>query len=67
MHPHRHDETSLKWLLEPRLDAAFIDMLGDSPLAVQIMLYFKSAGARGQALHQDDFYLRAAPGTCVAV
>lgn len=66
MHPHRHDETSLKWLLDPRLDAAFIDLLGDSPIAVQTMLYFKPAGARGQALHQDNFYLRAAPGTCVA-
>jgi ectoine hydroxylase-related dioxygenase (phytanoyl-CoA dioxygenase family) len=30
------------------------------------MLYFKPAGARGQALHQDNFYLRAQPGTCVA-
>ena len=30
------------------------------------MLYFKPAGARGQALHQDNFYLRAQPGTCMA-
>ena len=30
------------------------------------MLYFKPAGARGQALHQDNFYLRAQPGTCLA-
>lgn len=30
------------------------------------MLYFKPAGARGQALHQDNYYLRAQPGTCLA-
>jgi ectoine hydroxylase-related dioxygenase (phytanoyl-CoA dioxygenase family) len=30
------------------------------------MFYFKPPGARGQALHQDNFYLRVEPGTCVA-
>jgi ectoine hydroxylase-related dioxygenase (phytanoyl-CoA dioxygenase family) len=30
------------------------------------MLYFKPPGARGQALHQDNFYLRAQPGSCIA-
>ena len=30
------------------------------------MLYFKPPGARGQALHQDNFYLRVQPGTCMA-
>jgi ectoine hydroxylase-related dioxygenase (phytanoyl-CoA dioxygenase family) len=30
------------------------------------MLYFKPAGARGQALHQDQYYLRVQPGTCLA-
>jgi ectoine hydroxylase-related dioxygenase (phytanoyl-CoA dioxygenase family) len=30
------------------------------------MLYFKPPGARGQALHQDQFYLRVKPGTCMA-
>jgi ectoine hydroxylase-related dioxygenase (phytanoyl-CoA dioxygenase family) len=41
-------------------------LLGASPYAVQTMFYFKPAGARGQALHQDQFYLRVQPGTCVA-
>lgn len=36
------------------------------PLAVQTMIYFKPPGARGQALHQDQRYLRAEPGTCMA-
>jgi ectoine hydroxylase-related dioxygenase (phytanoyl-CoA dioxygenase family) len=30
------------------------------------MLYFKPPGARGQALHQDQYYLRVRPGTCIA-
>jgi ectoine hydroxylase-related dioxygenase (phytanoyl-CoA dioxygenase family) len=30
------------------------------------MLYFKPPGARGQALHQDQYYLRVQPGTCIA-
>ena len=41
-------------------------LLGREPYAVQTMLYFKPAGARGQALHQDQFYLRVRPGTCMA-
>src|SRR5581483_1096451 len=27
---------------------------------------FKPPGARGQDLHQDNFYLRVRPGTCMA-
>jgi phytanoyl-CoA hydroxylase len=33
---------------------------------VQSMVYFKPPGARGQALHQDQYYLNVKPGTCVA-
>ncbi|MGI8906159.1 MAG: phytanoyl-CoA dioxygenase family protein [Candidatus Sumerlaeaceae bacterium] len=66
IHMHHWDETSLKWLLDPRFDEALTALLGASPLAVQTMLYFKPPGARGQALHQDNFYLRVQPGTCMA-
>jgi ectoine hydroxylase-related dioxygenase (phytanoyl-CoA dioxygenase family) len=66
IHMHRWDDTSLKFLLDPRIDTQMTDLLGSSPYAVQTMLYFKPAGARGQALHQDQFYLRAQPGTCMA-
>jgi ectoine hydroxylase-related dioxygenase (phytanoyl-CoA dioxygenase family) len=30
------------------------------------MFYFKPPGARGQDLHQDNFYLRVSPGSCIA-
>lgn len=66
IHMHRWDETTLRWLLDARLAECLRCFLEDEPLAVQTMLYFKPAGARGQALHQDQFYLRAAPGTCMA-
>ncbi|WP_281899507.1 phytanoyl-CoA dioxygenase family protein [Phytohabitans aurantiacus] len=63
---HRWDDTSLRWLLDARLRDALVALVGSDPYAVQTMLYFKPAGARGQALHQDNYYLRADPGTCVA-
>jgi phytanoyl-CoA hydroxylase len=66
IHMHRWDDDSLQWLLDKRLCAALTDLLGREPFAVQTMLYFKPAGARGQALHQDQFYLRVSPGTCLA-
>jgi phytanoyl-CoA hydroxylase len=66
IHMHRWDETSLAWMTDARLDQCMTGLLGRSPYAVQTMLYFKPPGARGQALHQDNFYLRAQPGTCVA-
>jgi phytanoyl-CoA hydroxylase len=63
---HRWDDTSLRWLLDARLRGRLFELLGEDPYAVQTMLYFKPPGSRGQALHQDNFYLRAAPGNCVA-
>jgi ectoine hydroxylase-related dioxygenase (phytanoyl-CoA dioxygenase family) len=66
IHMHRWDKTSLDWMIEPRLNQVMSALLGKEPFAVQTMLYFKPAGARGQALHQDQFYLRVQPGTCMA-
>jgi phytanoyl-CoA hydroxylase len=66
IHMHRWDELSLRWLLDARLAACLTALLGVEPFAVQTMLYFKPPGARGQALHQDQYYLRVRPGTCIA-
>ncbi len=66
IHMHRWDRLSLEWLLEPRLNQWLTAFLGREPYAVQTMLYFKPPGARGQALHQDQYYLRVQPGTCMA-
>jgi len=66
IHMHRWDDLSLRWMLDPRINRALTTFLGQEPFAVQTMLYFKPAGARGQALHQDNYYLRVQPGTCMA-
>ena len=66
IHMHRWDAASMEWLLDSRLRDGLTALMGREPLAVQTMLYFKPAGARGQALHQDNFYLRVQPGTCIA-
>ena len=66
MQPHRWDELSRQMLLNAHVGSILRDLLGETPLAAQSMLYFKPPGARGQALHQDNFYLHVKPGTCLA-
>ncbi len=66
IHMHRWDDDSLQWLIAPRIGEILTDLLGIAPFAVQTMLYFKPPGARGQAIHQDQFYLKVQPGTCMA-
>ena len=66
LHPHRFNEVALRYMLDTRLAVTLEDLFGEEPLAAQSMLYFKPAGARGQALHQDNFFLKVEPGTCLA-
>jgi ectoine hydroxylase-related dioxygenase (phytanoyl-CoA dioxygenase family) len=63
---HRYDAQSLAFLLDERLRDCMTAILGSEPYAVQTMIYFKPPAARGQALHQDQYYLRVEPGTCCA-
>ncbi len=63
---HRWDEISQQWLLHERLRRCLTAISGREPYAIQTMAYFKPPGARGQALHQDQYYLRAQPGTSIA-
>ncbi|MBV9867477.1 MAG: phytanoyl-CoA dioxygenase family protein [Abitibacteriaceae bacterium] len=63
---HNWDDTSLRWMLDERINQCLTTLLEREPFAVQTMLYFKPPKARGQALHQDNFYLKAQPGTCMA-
>ena len=71
MHPHRHPDKpvgplSMRYMLHPKLHDPLAALMGEEPAAAQSMFYFKPAGARGQDLHQDNFYLRVSPGTCYA-
>jgi ectoine hydroxylase-related dioxygenase (phytanoyl-CoA dioxygenase family) len=71
MHPHRHPDKpvgplALRHMLNAALRDILWDVLGEEPIAAQSMFYFKPPGARGQDFHQDNFYLRVKPGTCLA-
>lgn len=66
IHMHRWDAVSLQWMLDDRLRTPLTLLAGKAPYGVQTMLYFKPPQARGQALHQDNYYLRVQPGTCIA-
>ncbi|MFF0011119.1 phytanoyl-CoA dioxygenase family protein [Streptomyces sp. NPDC005374] len=66
MQPHEINGLAMRVLLDARLREVLETLLGEEVLAAQSMFYFKPPGARGQALHQDNFYLRVEPGTCVA-
>lgn len=63
---HRRDRITEEWLLDSRINETLGALLDADPYAVQSMIYFKPPGARGQALHQDQYYLQVDPGTCVA-
>jgi phytanoyl-CoA hydroxylase len=71
MHPHKHADKqvgplSMRYMLDLRLKTVLSALMDAEPVAAQSMFYFKPAGARGQDLHQDNFYLRVAPDTCYA-
>lgn len=63
---HRWDSLSLAWILDSRISEWLMALAGREPLALQTMLYFKPPCSRGQALHQDNYYLKVHPGTCYA-
>lgn len=66
MHPHRFSETAKRYMLHTPVLQVLHDLYGEAPLAAQSMFYYKPPGSRGQALHQDNFYLKVEPGNCIA-
>ncbi|MFJ7936141.1 phytanoyl-CoA dioxygenase family protein [Sporosarcina sp. NPDC096371] len=66
MHPHRVNDVAMKYMLHPKVMLILSDLFNENALAAQSMFYFKPPLARGQALHQDNFYLKVEPGTCIA-
>lgn len=65
-HVQRWDALGRQYLTDARLAGWLTRLAGQAPLLTQGMVYFKPPGSRGQALHQDQFYLKAQPGTCMA-
>lgn len=66
LQPHRGDKVAFDFMVDARINRYLTSFYDCEPLAVQTMVYFKPPGARGQALHQDNRYLQAEPGTCMA-
>ncbi|QHT62142.1 phytanoyl-CoA dioxygenase family protein [Paenibacillus lycopersici] len=66
MHPHRFNETAKRFMLHPPVLEVLADLYGEEAYAAQSMFYYKPPGSRGQALHQDNFYLKVEPGNCIA-
>jgi ectoine hydroxylase-related dioxygenase (phytanoyl-CoA dioxygenase family) len=66
MHPHRYSEKAKQWGINPRVMAVLAALFGKPALLAQTMYYFKPPGAKGQGMHQDNFYLLAKPATCIA-
>ena len=66
MHPHRFDALSRKNLVHPGVLTCLRELMQEDVLAAQSMFYYKPPGSRGQAMHQDNFYLLVEPQTCVA-
>ena len=66
MMPHRFNARAKHYMLLPRVADRLRAFFGTDPVATQSMFYFKPPGARGQALHQDQFYLLVEPGSCIA-
>ena len=66
MQPHRYSRKVKEWFLNPRVAAVLEHLLGRPALGAQTMYYYKPPGARGQGMHQDNFYLLAQPATCIA-
>ena len=66
MHPHRFNDIAKQYMLHAPVLDVLRDLYEEEPLAAQSMFYYKPPGSRGQALHQDNFYLKVEPGNCIA-
>jgi len=66
MMPHRFNARAKHYMLHAGVRRILESLFQTEPVATQSMFYFKPPGARGQALHQDQFYLLVEPGTCIA-
>ncbi len=66
MHPHELDPAHMDLFLEPRVHGILQQLMGEDVVGCQTMFYFKPPTARGQAFHQDNYYLLVQPYTCIA-
>lgn len=58
---HKWDEVTESWARQPNLLTVVNQLIDDTPVLRQTMLYFKPPGGRGQGLHQDQQYITTNP------
>jgi hypothetical protein len=58
---HNWDERTRDWMNDPRLQDVLSRLMGQPPVLMQTMVYFKPPRSRGQSFHQDNLYLRITP------
>lgn len=58
---HHWDRQTERWMNDPRLVDLVDELMGQPPVLMQTMVYFKPPGSRGQSFHQDNLYLRITP------
>ncbi len=66
IHPHKVNTTARQYMIHSAIMDTLKVLFEEEPLAAQSMFYFKPPSARGQSLHQDNFFLKVEPGTCIA-
>lgn len=58
---HNWDELTEEWAADTNLLTLTEQLIDDTPVLLQTMIYFKPPGARGQGLHQDEQYITIDP------
>ena len=58
---HRWDQRTENWAQQANLLSIVNQLIDDTPVLRQTMLYFKPPGGRGQVLHQDQQYITTDP------
>jgi phytanoyl-CoA hydroxylase len=64
--PHNFMPEIRRLALDHRIFDVFEELLREPALFLSSMYFFKPPGARGQAFHQDNWYLKVRPYSCVA-
>jgi ectoine hydroxylase-related dioxygenase (phytanoyl-CoA dioxygenase family) len=62
MMPHRVNALYLEAMRNPKIVASIARAVGGRPVGLQTEFFYCKPGTRGFSLHQDNFFVEAAPG-----
>jgi phytanoyl-CoA hydroxylase len=64
--PHKHDGFALQMMKLPIIRGTLAQLMGDEACGVQSMYFYKEPGSKGQAAHQDFYYIKNEPRSMIA-